>query len=77
VPGSPVGFNASGSWDPDGRIERLDWDLDGDGRTDQTTWSRDVRVWWTYATPGDRTATVTVTDEDGLQSKASLVVAVR
>ena len=75
--GQALQFSASASWDPDGKIDRLDWDLDGDGKTDQTTWSINTRVWWTYPTVGNRTASVTVTDDDGLTAKATLLVAVR
>jgi PKD repeat protein len=75
--GASIAFTASGTSDADGDVRRLDWDLDGDGRTDHTTWSVNTRVWWTYATAGNRTASVTVTDSDGLQTKASLVVGVR
>lgn len=75
--GTSLAFSASGSLDPDGRIERLEWDLDGDGRVDQTTYSPGVKLWWTYPTPGDRTATLTVTDNDGLTTTTTLPVPVR
>jgi PKD repeat protein len=77
VAGSPVTLGAAGSWDPDGRIDRLDWDLDGDGRTDATTWRPTHPVTATYARAGDVTARVTVTDDDGLQETASVRLAIR
>lgn len=75
--GASLAFSANGTLDPDGRVERLEWDLDGDGRPDQTTYSPGVKVWWTYPTPGARTATLTVTDNDGLETTATLPVPVR
>jgi hypothetical protein len=59
--GETVTF-VSGATDPDGRIARQAWDLDGDGRFDDGT---GLSARTTYAAPGDYTATLRVTDDDG------------
>jgi YVTN family beta-propeller protein len=60
-PGVPVQFNASGSSDADGSVVRYDWDF-GDGAV-QTTGSPSVAH--TYQSVGQRTARLTVTDNEG------------
>ena len=75
--GQSAGFSANQSWDPDGSIERLDWDFDNDGKTDHTTWSANHKTYWTYPAAGTRTAAVTVTDDDGLTSRATMTVTVQ
>lgn len=60
--GDSVGFNAGGSSDPDGTITNFAWDF-GDGFTlDPNT---DPTVSHVYTSSGARTATLTLTDDDG------------
>ncbi len=54
-------FDARASADPDGTIARYDWDF-GDG---SSTANGGATTSHTYATPGTRTITLTVTDADG------------
>lgn len=70
-------FTAAASTDADGSIIRLDWDLNSDGTIDRTTTSRTSIVAWRYTLPGYYTATLTVTDDDGIISTSSLSVIVR
>lgn len=70
--GLKVVFDASGSEDPDGQLAEYLWDF-GDG----TEPAAEARAEHRYAADGSYTVTLTVTDADGAQSKASteLVVA--
>jgi len=64
-----VGFDASGSYDPDGdAIALWDWRF-GDGQSDQG-----MEVTHTYELPGAYTARVTVVDAAGSSSEAMLQV---
>ncbi|NJA05434.1 PKD domain-containing protein [Methylococcaceae bacterium WWC4] len=63
---SKVTFNGTGSSDPDGTIVGYDWNY-GDGSTNGSTASVDH----TYGTPGNYTATLTVTDNVGLKNSAT------
>jgi len=66
--GTAVTLNGSGSYDPDGSIVSYSWNF-GDG----TTGSNAI-VSHTYATTGQKTATLTVTDNRGAaRSDAALV----
>jgi hypothetical protein len=62
--GETVSFDASGSTDPDGTVERYEWDLDGDGafETDTGTAPTASR---SYAQNGVHTVAVKVTDDEG------------
>ncbi|MFD2611113.1 S8 family serine peptidase [Paenibacillus gansuensis] len=64
-------FSASGSSDPDGTTLNYAWDF-GDG-----TASSLVNVNKRFKRPGTYTVTLTVTDEDGAQSKATHVIIVK
>jgi parallel beta-helix repeat protein len=62
-PGETVTLDASDSFDPDGRISKYDWDLDGDGKPD----AHGVKVQRTFQ--NDARVTLWVTDGDGLQAQ--------
>lgn len=68
-----VGFDGSGSSDADGAIVQYRWSF-GDGSADVVT--AGPTAGHTYGTPGDYTATLTVTDDDGLTGSASVAVSV-
>jgi PKD repeat protein len=63
-------FDGSGSYDPDGSVVAWHWDF-GDGNA-----SDGATVNHTYASLGNFTATLTVTDDGGLGGNASVRVAV-
>ncbi len=65
-----VTFNAAGSSDPDGSIVTYQWSF-GDGGS-----ATGVTVLHTYSTQGTYTATLTVTDDDGLTASTTQVIVV-
>jgi hypothetical protein len=67
-----VTFNASASYDPDGNIVSYRWDF-GDGNVTTVTAPSITHV---YENCGDRTVTLTVTDNEGLASSVSQTVPV-
>ena len=71
TPGSPVGFDASASSDPDGTITAYSWSF-GDGAT-----ASGAQPTHTYAAAGTYTVTLHVTDSSGLTASTtqSLTVA--
>jgi len=70
VTGSPVSFDASGSSDPDGDPLTYAWDFDGVGT------ATGVSPAFTFATGGDKTVTLTVTDPAGASDATSRTVSV-
>ncbi len=62
--GSPVSFDGTGSFDPDGTIVAYDWDF-GDGTV---VLGAGATPSHTYAADGGYTVTLTVTDSDGATS---------
>ena len=69
-----VDWDASGSTDADGTIVLYEWDLDDDG-TFETDTGTTPTAQGVYPGPGnDATATVRVTDNDGLTDTATLTV---
>jgi PKD repeat protein len=57
----PVAFSSAGSVDNDGTIASYAWDFDDDGTVDST----DENPSTIYATPGIKTAKLTLTDDSG------------
>ncbi|MFC6940263.1 PKD domain-containing protein, partial [Salinirubellus sp. GCM10025818] len=72
--GETVSFDASGSSDSDGSIQSYEWDFDGDGTIDETTSSATTS--YTYSTTGDKSVTLTVTDDDGATDQTTQTVSV-
>ncbi|PSQ45998.1 hypothetical protein BRD17_00005, partial [Halobacteriales archaeon SW_7_68_16] len=66
--GSPVGVDAAESFDSDGTLTGYEWDFDGDGATDRTGETAE----YTYSSSGERTVTLTVTDDDGNAAQDTL-----
>ena len=64
--GSPVTFDGSGSYDPDGSIVAYDWDF-GDGNT-----GTGVSPTHTYAAVGAYIVKLTVTDNGGLTNTSNI-----
>ncbi|WP_420810689.1 ThuA domain-containing protein, partial [Jiangella asiatica] len=68
-----VEFSAAGSDDPDpGDVVTYAWDFDGDGTVDST----DPEASHTYTENGEYTATLTVTDQSGLEGVATAHIVV-
>ena len=65
-----VTFDGSGSSDPDGRIVRYEWDLDGDGSFELSGQASSASR--RYVEPGTVRVTLRVTDDRGNSSQASL-----
>jgi PKD repeat protein len=68
--GTPITFDPSGSYDLDGTIVLYEWDFDGDGVSDGS-FAGPIPVTYAYPSPGTYTATLRVTDNDGLTDTAS------
>jgi YD repeat-containing protein len=62
--GTQVGFDASGSTDPDGTVAKYEWDLDGNGSYETDTGST-ASASKSYASAGDVTVGLQVTDDKG------------
>jgi YD repeat-containing protein len=73
--GTTVGFDASGSTDPDGTIAKYEWDLDGNGTYETDTGSNPTTS-KRYTGNGDVTVGLRVTDNSGETATASHVVSV-
>lgn len=67
--GTVVRFDASGSRDLDGTIVKYEWDLDGAAGYESTTTAPTISR--RYATTGNLTARVRVTDDDGATATAT------
>lgn len=67
--GETVSFDGSGSSDPDGTVESYEWTIDGG------TFSGQV-VEQSYDSPGDKSAQLVVTDDDGATDAAQSTVTV-
>jgi PKD repeat protein len=62
--GQSVTFTSS-SFDPDGQISALEWDLDDDGQFDD---AQGPVAQWTFATPGSHKVSLRATDDKGVSS---------
>jgi PKD repeat protein len=69
----PVTFDASGSRDPDGTVAVYSWDF-GDGQTDKVSGAHPPAH--RYDTPGDYTVTLTVIDNEDVETTVSHTVSV-
>ncbi|MCB1220436.1 MAG: PKD domain-containing protein [Planctomycetales bacterium] len=80
-PGITVDFDASGSFDPDGSISTVEWDLDGNGVFGEAGAEDDnkgeLRVQQLYLSPGLQDVSVRITDDEGAQSVAGQLVKLR
>jgi PKD repeat protein len=70
-----VTFNAAASKDVDGTIAKYEWDLDGDGSYETTTTTPSATA--TYATAGERTVGLRVTDDRGATGTTTSTVTVK
>ena len=68
-----VTFDASSSYDPDGNITAYEWDF-GDGNFTSTTEEKITHI---YASPGNYTVNLTVTDDEGAKNSTSKEVSVQ
>ena len=68
--GETVTFDGSNSYDPDGRIVKYEWDLDGDGKYEQTGCIKSVR----YTRAMSYNVKLRVTDDDGATDVDSVIV---
>jgi YD repeat-containing protein len=62
--GQPASFDASGSSDPDGSVQRYQWDLDGNGSYETDTGSSPQTSRF-YGDPGNVIVGLLVTDDEG------------
>jgi len=74
IVGSPVVFNASSSYDPDGVIVSYQWDLNGDGTVDLAGSGKTAQA--TYSTPRTVAVRLTVTDNSGLSTSTTQTIVV-
>ena len=74
--GAAVSFNASGSKDPDGTIAKYEWDLDGNGSFETNTGTAPTAS-QTYATAGNRTVGLRVTDNEGATATTTQAVTIQ
>jgi PKD repeat protein len=72
--GVSTSFNASASKDPDGTIAKYEWDLDGNGSYETTSVGATTTT--SYATPGERTVGLRITDNFGDTASATQAVLV-
>jgi len=72
--GTPITFDASASYDPDGTIELYEWDFNGDGTYDYSTTDPIIAHTWYDSYTG--TVGLRVTDDGGLTAIATTTVEV-
>jgi parallel beta-helix repeat protein len=71
--GTPITFNPSNSYDPDGTVVLYEWDFDGDGVYDQISPTPQATS-HNYANAGEYNVTLRVTDNDGLTDTVSATI---
>lgn len=71
---SPISFDATGSYDPDGNIVSYEWDWNGDGNFDESTDSDTITHTWIE--PYSGTIVLRVKDNEGATSTANAYVEV-
>ena len=74
--GKTVTLDASGSYDPDGKIVDYSWDLDGDGAMDASSGTTST-LRHAFSSAGTYYLTVRVTDDRGARAYANATVKVR
>ena len=74
--GTAISFDAAGSSDSDGSVAKYEWDFDGNGSY-ETNGGASASASRTFATPGDRTVGLRVTDNNGASATSSLTVSVQ
>ncbi|MET0558381.1 MAG: PKD domain-containing protein [Solirubrobacterales bacterium] len=74
--GGTASFNGSASTDPDGTVAKYEWDLDGNG-TYETSTGGTATTSNTFATSGNRTIGLRVTDNLGATGTSSVVLNVQ
>jgi len=74
--GQTVSYSAAGSSDPDGTIAKYEWDLDGNGSFETSTGTT-ASASSSYATGGNRTVGLRVTDNLGATGTTTRAVTVR
>ena len=72
--GTEVSFDGSGSSDPDGGVLTYSWEF-GDAE-DPTAIGSEVTASHTYSTIGDKTVTLTVTDDEGAMASHTVIITV-
>jgi hypothetical protein len=73
--GERVRFDASGSSDSDGTVQRYRWDLDGDGTFERTTGAKPI-IFSSFPSPGAASIKVRVVDDDGKSTDETELVKV-
>ncbi|MGQ9583349.1 MAG: PKD domain-containing protein [Thermoplasmatota archaeon] len=73
--GEPVALTAV-AFDPDGRVELYEWDLDGDGATDVSS-STSPNLTRSFASPGERRLVLRATDNEGATSETVFLVVIK
>jgi PKD repeat protein len=74
--GTAVTFNGAGSTDPDGTVAKYEWDLDGNG-TYETNTGTTATATKTFATAGNVTVGLRVTDNLGLTATTTKTITVQ
>jgi YD repeat-containing protein len=75
ITGQATQLDASGSTDPDGTVERYQWDLDGNGSYETDTGGSPTTSRF-YDAPGNVSVGLMVTDDDGKTAEAHRTITV-